>query len=43
MEKGHEEFSLRKLARLIGVTPMAVYRHFENDDDTLKKILSTSL
>ncbi|ADK81750.1 TetR/AcrR family transcriptional regulator [Sediminispirochaeta smaragdinae] len=39
VEKGHEEFSLRKLARLVGVTPMAVYRHFENKEALISAII----
>jgi AcrR family transcriptional regulator len=29
-EKGLEQLSLRSVAKRVGVTPMAIYRHFEN-------------
>ncbi|AZQ56348.1 TetR/AcrR family transcriptional regulator [Burkholderia cenocepacia] len=34
-QSGEPDFSVRELASLIGVTPPAVYRHFENKDALL--------
>jgi len=31
-EKGLEELSLRSVARRVGITPMAIYRHFDSKE-----------
>jgi AcrR family transcriptional regulator len=31
-EKGLEELSLRSVARIVGITPMAIYRHFDSKE-----------
>jgi TetR/AcrR family transcriptional regulator, tetracycline repressor protein len=34
-EQGLEAFTMRKLAKVLGVDPMSIYRHFENKDALL--------
>ena len=37
-EEGVHNFSIRKLARRVGVTEPAIYRHFRNKDDLMMKL-----
>lgn len=37
-DEGVHNFSIRKLARRVGVTEPAIYRHFENKDDLMMKL-----
>jgi AcrR family transcriptional regulator len=37
-ERGHDAFSLNELARRIGVSPAAAYRHFENREALLRAV-----
>lgn len=39
LEEGLEGFSMRKLARLVGVTAPALYRHFESREDVLADVV----
>ncbi len=39
-EEGLQNFSIRKLAKRVGVTEPAIYRHFENKDDLMIKLAS---
>ncbi|WP_053228441.1 TetR/AcrR family transcriptional regulator [Spirochaeta cellobiosiphila] len=38
-----ENFSLRQLAYLIGVTPMAVYKHFQSKEDLITAIVTIAI
>lgn len=38
--KGYEEFSLRKVAKMCGVSHTAPYKHFKNKDDLICAIIS---
>ncbi len=40
LEAGVEGFSMRKLARQVGVTAPAIYRHFENREELLLQVVS---
>lgn len=40
---GLDALSLRKIARVVGVTPMAIYRHFEDKDDIVDAIVLDGL
>jgi AcrR family transcriptional regulator len=42
-ETGIEDFSLRRLAEALGVTPMALYHYFESYDELLRGIVSAVL
>jgi len=39
LEHGLQGLSMRKVATKVGVTPMAIYRHFENKEDLLEQLL----
>lgn len=39
-DEGVQNFSIRKLAKLVGVTEPAIYRHFESKDDLMIKLAS---
>ncbi|HUZ17344.1 MAG TPA: TetR/AcrR family transcriptional regulator [Spirochaetia bacterium] len=39
-EQGVQNFSIRKLAKRVGVTEPAIYRHFESKDDLMIKLAS---
>lgn len=39
LEHGLEGLSMRKVATRVGITPMAIYRHFENKEDLLEQLL----
>lgn len=39
LESGLQGLSMRKVAAKSGITPMAIYRHFENKDDLQEQIL----
>ncbi len=38
LEEPAEAFSIHRLARALGVTPMALYRHLENKDDLMQAV-----
>lgn len=40
LEAGLEGFSMRRLARQVGVTAPAIYRHFENREELLLQVVS---
>ena len=40
---GLESFSLRSLAKSLGVDPAAIYRHYENLDDVLREVADLAL
>ena len=40
---GLEVFSLRALAKALGVDPAAIYRHYENLDDVLREVADLAL
>lgn len=40
-EKGYEKFSVRDVAARVGVTPMAIYKHFEDRDHLLHQVQLT--
>lgn len=37
-ENGYEKFSLRDVAARVGLTPMAIYKHFEDKDHLLHQV-----
>jgi len=39
LEHGLQGLSMRKVATKVGITPMAIYRHFENKEDLLEQLL----
>lgn len=39
LEEGYEGFSMRKLARCLGVTAPALYRHFESREELLIEVI----
>lgn len=39
--EGPEAVGVRRVAREIGVTPMAIYRHFPNREDLLQQVVDT--
>jgi len=39
LEHGLSGLSMRKVAQKVGVTPMAIYRHFENKEDLQEQLL----
>jgi len=41
-EKGPDGVSLRQVARSAGVTPGAVYRHFENKEELLERVVEAA-
>ncbi len=42
-EKGIDAVSLRTIARKVGITPMAIYRHFENKEDLVDALVLDAL
>lgn len=38
VEKGHEKFSVRDIAARVGLTPMAIYKHFEDRNHLLHPV-----
>lgn len=42
-QNGFEQFSLRMLAKALGVDPSAIYRHYEDIDDLLRDVGDKSL
>lgn len=42
-EKGIEELSLRSVARTVGITPMAIYRHFDSKEALLDALVLDGL
>ena len=38
LEHGLQGLSMRKVAVKVGITPMAIYRHFENKEDLLEQL-----
>ena len=42
-EKGIEAVSLRVVAKRVGITPMAIYRHFEDKEDLIDALVLDSL
>jgi AcrR family transcriptional regulator len=42
LEQGAKGISMRKIASVIGITPMALYRHFENKDELQCALLKQS-
>ncbi len=43
LEEGLEGFSMRKVAKMAGVSAPAIYRHYENKDDLLREIIDEGL
>src|ERR1700722_17541618 len=42
-EKGIEAVSLRVVAKKVGITPMAIYRHFEDKEDLIDALVLDGL
>jgi len=40
LDHGLQGVSMRKVATLVGITPMAIYRHFTNKEDLLEQLLA---
>jgi AcrR family transcriptional regulator len=43
LEEGLEGVSMRKVAKMAGVSAPAIYRHYENKDDLLREIIDEGL
>ena len=43
LEQGLEGVSMRKVAKMAGVSAPAIYRHYENKDDLLREIIDEGL
>ncbi|NIQ83608.1 MAG: TetR family transcriptional regulator [Acidobacteria bacterium] len=43
LEQGLEGISMRKVAKMAGVSAPAIYRHYENKDDLLREIIDEGL
>ena len=43
LEGGLEGVSMRKVAKMAGVSAPAIYRHYENKDDLLREIIDEGL
>ncbi len=42
-ELGYDRLSLRAVAKMVGVTPMAIYRHFKDKDDLMHHVVLSGL